>query len=87
MSHYDEQRKASIGLKPDWCVKDDETPKQVGGTHYRSAIQPVAYIKANRLGFLEGNIIKYVTRYKQKGGMEDLRKAKHYLEMLIEDQL
>lgn len=61
------------------------TDKQIGGDHYfRLAIQPVEFITKNGLGFLEGNIIKYVTRWKSKNGIEDLRKAAHYLEMLIE---
>jgi hypothetical protein len=57
---------------------------QTGGTHYQVAIQPWDYIIANNLGYLEGNVIKYVTRYKNKGGVEDLRKAQHYLAKLIE---
>ena len=57
---------------------------QTGGTHYLKAIQPWDYIVANELGYLEGNIIKYVTRYKAKGGVEDLKKAQHYLSKLIE---
>lgn len=58
---------------------------QVGGNHYKDMkIQPIEYIHANGLGFLEGNAIKYITRYKSKGGVQDLQKAKHYIEMLIE---
>lgn len=58
---------------------------QVGGEHYKSrAIQPVEFIHSNGLGFCEGNVVKYVTRWKAKGGIADLEKAKHYLEMLIE---
>jgi len=60
---------------------------QTGGTHYQVAIQPWDYIIANNLGYLEGNVIKYVTRYKNKGGIEDLRKAQHYLSKLIEVNL
>ena len=60
--------------------------RQVGGTHYiKSAIQPIEYIQANKLGFVEGNIVKYVTRYKHKNGLEDLEKAKHYVDLLIDD--
>ena len=60
--------------------------KQVGGTHYSNkSIQPIDYILQNNLGFCEGNIIKYVTRYKDKNGVEDLLKAKQYLEFLIKD--
>ena len=58
---------------------------QVGGTHYKSkAIQPWDYIAANELGYFEGNIVKYVSRWKDKGGLDDLRKARHYLDKLIE---
>lgn len=58
---------------------------QVGGTHYKSkAIQPWDYITSNDLGYLEGNIVKYVSRWQDKGGLSDLDKAKHYLEKLIE---
>jgi hypothetical protein len=57
---------------------------QVSGNHYQTAIQPWDFIVANDLGYLEGNIVKYVSRYKKKGGVEDLRKARHYLDKLIE---
>lgn len=58
---------------------------QVGGDHYKGkVIQPWDYIVANNLDFLEGNIVKYVSRWRVKGGMEDLLKAKHFLEKLIE---
>ena len=64
------------------------TDEQVGGSHYKDlAIQPIDYIVQNNLGYIEGNIIKYVTRYKNKNGVEDLRKARHYLEMLIENEM
>ena len=58
---------------------------QHGGTHYKSrAIQPWDYVAANGLGFFEGNAIKYITRWRDKGGIEDLKKAQHYLAKLIE---
>ena len=61
---------------------------QVGGGHYKDfKIQPVEFIRANNLNFCQGNVVKYVTRYKGKNGIEDLRKAKHYIEMLIEDTI
>lgn len=60
--------------------------KQVGGSHYKNLkIQPVEYIMANGLNYCEGNVIKYVTRYKQKGGIIDLEKAKHYIDLLIQE--
>lgn len=58
---------------------------QVGGKHYSdNAIQPWDFIVSNNIGYLEGNIIKYVARWRKKGGVEDLRKAGHYLQKLIE---
>lgn len=58
---------------------------QVGGSHYaKQGIQAWDYIAANEIGYFEGNVIKYVSRWKQKGGIEDLRKAQHYLSKLIE---
>jgi hypothetical protein len=58
--------------------------KQVGGTHYLRAIQPWDFIAANGIGFFEGNVIKYVTRWRDKAGVDDLKKARHYLDKLIE---
>ena len=58
--------------------------KQVGGDHYKLPIQPVEYCQRNGLNCCESNAIKYITRHKAKGGKEDLEKAIHYLEMLIE---
>jgi hypothetical protein len=59
--------------------------KQVGGDHYKGRkIQPVEYIHSNELDFFQGNVIKYITRWRAKGGIADLEKAKHYLEMYIE---
>lgn len=58
---------------------------QVGGDHYKTkAIQPVEYIHANGLGFCEGNVVKYVSRWKDKNGLKDLEKARHYLDILIQ---
>lgn len=70
-------------------MSDNQSPwdSQVGGSHYKQlAIQPTEYIIKNNLNFAEGNVIKYVTRYKLKGGVEDLKKARHYLDMLIDIQ-
>jgi hypothetical protein len=59
--------------------------KQEGGGHYKSlVIQPVEYIHGNGLGFCEGSVIKYVTRWKHKNGIEDLKKARHFIDLLIE---
>jgi hypothetical protein len=58
--------------------------KQVGGDHYKSmVIQPVQYIHHNGLGFLEGLVVKYVSRHRSKNGREDLCKAKHALDLLL----
>lgn len=58
---------------------------QVGGTHYKDlAIQPAEYVHKNCLGYLEGNVIKYVTRHRAKAGKQDLEKAMHYLQLLME---
>ena len=60
---------------------------QVGGNHYsKMKIQPIDFITANGIGYIEGNIIKYVCRYKSKNGVEDLKKAQHYLQMLIDQE-
>ena len=59
--------------------------KQVSGKHYKDKeIQPWDYIYANNLGYFEGNCVKYVSRWREKGGIADLQKAIHYLEKLIE---
>lgn len=60
---------------------------QLGGDHYKTkAIQPWEYITANNLDFFAGNIIKYITRYKDKNGLEDLKKARHYIDYIIEQE-
>jgi hypothetical protein len=56
---------------------------QVGGDHYQKPIQAWDYIVANGIGFLEGNIIKYVSRWQDKDGLKDLEKAKTYIDKLI----
>ncbi len=57
---------------------------QVGGSHYQLPIQPIEYIFKNGLNFLQGNVVKYITRYKDKNGLEDLEKVKHYVDLLIQ---
>jgi hypothetical protein len=58
---------------------------QIGGDHYKEkSIQPWDFIAANQLGYFEGNIVKYVSRWRDKGGINDLKKARHYLDKLIE---
>jgi hypothetical protein len=59
--------------------------KQVGGNHYKDLpIQPIEYIHANAMGYMEGNVVKYISRWRKKNGMADLEKAKHYIELLID---
>ena len=67
-------------------VDKEALDKQVGGSHYKDCeIQPVEYIYANQLDFLEGNVIKYITRHRTKGdGEKDIRKVIHYAEMILE---
>ena len=66
---------------------DDPLTAQVGGDHYKNlAIQPVEYITANNLSYLQGSVIKYVTRYKDKNGKEDLQKAIHFIKMMIQEE-
>lgn len=58
--------------------------KQEGGEHYRLPIQVWDFIVANQIPYLEGNVIKYVSRHRNKNGLEDLKKAKHYIEKIME---
>ena len=87
VNDFNEMNELRIGdVVPSFYKENKAINEQIGGTHYRDkAIQPIEYILANDLGFCEGNIIKYVSRYKDKNGIEDLKKAKHYLEFLIEE--
>ena len=58
---------------------------QIGGSHYRNkGIQPIELIVALNLNFIEGNIVKYITRYKEKNGVQDLMKCIHYSQLAIE---
>lgn len=62
----------------------DPLKTQVGGDHYKSSkIQPVEYAHANKLDFFQGSIVKYITRFREKNGKEDLEKIKHYVDLLI----
>lgn len=61
---------------------------QIGGEHYKGmSIQPMQYSMANNLDACQHTAIKYITRFRQKGGIEDLEKAKHCIDMLIEFEL
>jgi hypothetical protein len=72
------------------CFNDEAHPKatdkQVGGNHYKDKkLQPWDIIDALDLNFYEGNALKYLIRYKEKNGVEDLKKSIHYIEKIIED--
>jgi hypothetical protein len=63
----------------------DSLNEQIAGDHYKKLkIQPIEFIMANELGFIEGNIIKYATRHKDKGGVQDVKKIIHYAQLLID---
>ena len=64
---------------------DSFLDRQIGGGHYKDLkIQPVQYIHANNIPFIEGSIIKYATRWREKGGIKDLEKIIHFTQILIE---
>lgn len=78
-------------IHDDWFIenfeeyKEKPTSNQVGGNHYKDCkIQPTEFIYANNIPFIEGNIIKYIVRHRSKNGIEDLKKARHYIDLLIE---
>lgn len=62
----------------------DANSTQVGGRHYKDRIEVWDAVEAWGCGFLDGNVIKYLARFRRKGGLEDLHKARHYLTKLIE---
>lgn len=67
--------------------KTNALDTQIGGTHYQSSFQPITLITAQNLDFAQGNIIKYITRYKRKNGKEDLMKAIHYCDLALENNV
>lgn len=87
-------KRASGGEAASWYTEEGrhifekiEEPscRQVGGSHYKDmAIEPSEFIFKNGMNWLEGNAIKYICRYKQKGGKQDIDKAIHYLQLLKE---
>ena len=65
--------------------KQNALDVQVAGDHYKKLkIQPIEYIHANSIPFAEGSAIKYLTRWRDKGGIKDLEKARHFIDLLIE---
>jgi hypothetical protein len=81
----DAKKYNSGGLVPDHqSKKENPLDVQIGGQHYKDLkIQPVEYMHANNMGYIEGAIVKYISRYKNKGGIEDLKKIKHFVDLLI----
>jgi hypothetical protein len=66
-------------------ITDSALDVQVAGSHYKKLkIQPIEFIHANNIPFAEGSVIKYVTRWRDKGGIKDLEKARHFIDLLIE---
>ena len=66
-------------------MEDSALDRQEGGRHYADmAIQPVQFIHANQIPFLEANVIKYVCRHRSKNGRQDLEKARHYIDLLLQ---
>ena len=67
---------------------DNARKRQVGGKHYsRYNIQPIDFIIDNNLDWCEANVVKYITRWRDKNGVEDLRKAMHYIQLLIDREV
>jgi len=81
--HAHRKRLRTFREEPPISVLD----KQVGGDHYKNlAIQPITYCERNGLSACESSIVKYITRWRLKGGIEDLEKIKHYCDILIEEE-
>jgi hypothetical protein len=76
-----------IGKPTTVDVKELANEGQIGGQHYkRLAIQPWDYIVQNDIGYMEGSVIKYISRWRNKNGLEDLYKCRHFLNKLIEHE-
>ena len=89
IAFYEHELELLASLPKELSVKEtiytSALDKQIGGGHYKDkGIQPIQYIFANQLGFCEANIVKYASRWKDKGGIQDLEKVIHYAELLIE---
>jgi hypothetical protein len=75
--------KSPVSNKHTMNSENDPLKKQVGGAHYtKYEIQPIEYCEANQLGACESAIVKYITRWKEKGGYQDLDKIIHYIQLL-----
>jgi hypothetical protein len=81
-------RRVKVEMRVIMKEEEKQTPlqRQTGGTHYKNmVIQPVEYAEKNGLSLLEGNVVKYISRWKLKGQpLQDLEKAKHCIDLLIE---
>ena len=79
-----QEQEIKDGVISEDFVKDNALKSQVGGSHYKDMkIQPIVFCHENKLGACESSIIKYVSRHKSKNGIEDLRKARHLIDILI----
>tara|TARA_R110000851_G_scaffold299130_1_gene455006 strand:+ start:621 stop:875 length:255 start_codon:yes stop_codon:yes gene_type:complete len=83
MSHYQPEREENMSPYESREIENMLINKE----HYKGGIEPTEYIKANSLDFFEGNVVKYITRWRKKDGINDLRKAKDYIEMLIKQEV
>tara|TARA_R110000822_G_scaffold251160_1_gene378102 strand:- start:180 stop:491 length:312 start_codon:yes stop_codon:yes gene_type:complete len=83
MARMSRSAKRDVEIK---MLKGSKATKiQVGGNHYKDfKIMPIEYISKNNLDFLEGNIVKYVSRHRNKNGAEDIKKIIHYAELILE---
>jgi len=73
-----------MSLKPHRAILK-ATDKQIGGKHYKEyKIQPIEFIVKNKLSFIQGCVIKYICRFENKNGIEDLEKIKHYCDLQIQ---
>lgn len=82
---YEENMRNRMAFRPPEAKVPSALDVQVAGDHYKNmVIQPVEYIHRNGIGFCEGSIIKYVSRWRGKNGLQDLKKARHFLDLLIE---
>lgn len=78
--------KGAAQYQQDHAKAQAANARQVGGQHYQQPIQVWDFVVQNNIPYLEGNAIKYIARHKAKGGVEDLKKAKHYIDKIIEMQ-
>lgn len=85
--HVAESRLKIVEPREELNTSNKASDSQIGGSHYaKLAIQPMEYCLKNRLNYAQSNAIKYITRYKDKNGIEDLKKAIHCIELLIEHE-